>query len=499
MKYVFYYDESEHSREIGFDTITAENFCDNFVSAVVGWRAGNELKIEQAYAIFEDKYRYRKNKSGEIKSTTIKPDQVKYGFASMSKETVSFLDDYLSCFTKDVFLYFSSISKIEYIVTQLFENYQNSMLLDMDAFKYTITKALVINKPIEIIEHIYSEPSKVVEEIRAFLQRKIVLDRSNPELKRIEIEAFQQALLILDDIQPLQKIKWDYRPPFVGFDKFLKENAIEDYELIIDREGNEKNTVLDAIKVGLSNVSDIDSSEKFAVRMADILAGIIAKLMKSLCRSLHPINPNSTEKTVLSKEWFRLNEEQLSLYKKMYNTVCRLNNSWYKSFAGIYADDFISFIALLNYMNRFSSAKEIERNVSMQGEYFNEFVCDSLSEYYDRMHSKLPIDIVHRKEIVQGYFYNQRGAKVYVDSDKQPFLPLVEGENRYLVLSVGLDKQMRPLVTIEKDKTPICYRLPVALNEWALTCVGFSNFGENMFPSEVVFHKRSGEYYADIT
>ncbi|MFA5561362.1 MAG: hypothetical protein WDA00_01805 [Eubacteriales bacterium] len=44
MKYNFYYDETEHSREIGFDTITASNFYDNYVTSIVGWEEEKQME-----------------------------------------------------------------------------------------------------------------------------------------------------------------------------------------------------------------------------------------------------------------------------------------------------------------------------------------------------------------------------------------------------------------------------------------------------------------------
>ncbi len=35
-KYNFYYDESEHSRKINYQTVSASNYYDNFVTMVVG-------------------------------------------------------------------------------------------------------------------------------------------------------------------------------------------------------------------------------------------------------------------------------------------------------------------------------------------------------------------------------------------------------------------------------------------------------------------------------
>ena len=75
-------------------------------------------------------------------------------------------------------------------------------------------------------------------------------------------------------------------------------------------------------------------------------------------------------------------EEQLNLYKKLHYIICKLNNAWYKSFAGLYADDLICLCSLLNFMNHFSNTQEIIINLEMQGEYYNAFACQALTEDY---------------------------------------------------------------------------------------------------------------------
>ena len=71
MKYVFFYDETEHSRKINYKTVTANNYCDNFMTGIVGWRAEENDCVSDRYLAFESKYAYRK-KDGELKSQTMK-------------------------------------------------------------------------------------------------------------------------------------------------------------------------------------------------------------------------------------------------------------------------------------------------------------------------------------------------------------------------------------------------------------------------------------------
>lgn len=90
MKYNFYYDESEHSRSIGFKTVTAENFYDNFITVIVGWKSQNEQKIQEQYCDFEQKYIDR-HPDKELKNKTIQPKQLRYGFASTAKGNISLI------------------------------------------------------------------------------------------------------------------------------------------------------------------------------------------------------------------------------------------------------------------------------------------------------------------------------------------------------------------------------------------------------------------------
>lgn len=103
-EYNFYYDESEHSRKINFNTVSAANYYDNFIAMIVGWPIEGE-DILQRYAAFEAKYAGRKDRNGEIKGTVLQQKQFRYGFASLNKQNVQFINDFLSLFGKDIHIY----------------------------------------------------------------------------------------------------------------------------------------------------------------------------------------------------------------------------------------------------------------------------------------------------------------------------------------------------------------------------------------------------------
>ena len=493
--YNFYYDESEHSRIINLSTITGETYYDNFLVAIVGWDSDKEVEIKQKYLAFEEKYAERKKK-GELKSDTFKSNQFKYGFASFNKPNVEMLNDLLSIIDDDFFIYLFVASKIEYVIIQLFKDYANSLFIDMDSVQYSIVKAILTYRPTEVINSIYAEPEEFVSSLIDFFSKRIELNKSNIALKEAENNAFENILMILQDVEPPTSINWDYHMSFVGFSSLLKSKRIADYSLTIDKEGNSK-THDAAIEVGIVNCTEVDSKEHFGLRIADMLAGIVGKMMKSLYHSLRNESNNATvTKTLLDKSWFKVSEEQLCLYKKLHHIFLEINNDWYKIYAGNYSDDLISLLALLDYMNHFKSADEIQKDFDMHPEYCNACMCRRLEEHFNRIHNKLPVEPVVPE--TDEYFRDNKGAKIYFDFNKQPELVINEGHTKYLVLSVGFDKDGNPLATIASEPENKCFRLPEQLSEWAMTVIGMANMGENLFPSEVVFNLINGRYYADI-
>ena len=292
----------------------------------------------------------------------------------------------------------------------------------------------------------------------------------------------------------------DLMMSFDGFNKYLQEKDIQNYSLIIDKEGESKEeskTLKSAREIGLNNSDEANSTNHPGFRMADMMAGIISKLLKGLCDSLrYQSLDESINKKILDVGWFCLNEFQLELYKKLYRLICEWQPAWYKSYSGIYSDDLVVFNALLNFLNHFESVEQLRANIDMQGEQFNAFACGQLARYFDQRRCKLPIEPVIPFD--EESYLNERGGKVYFDSKKQRLLPLHEGSQIFDVLSVGVDQKFTPTVTILKDGESECFRLPNELSEWACSVIGMAAMGMNLFPAKVIFSNVNGRYYADI-
>ena len=381
--YHFFYDETEHSRKINYQTITASNYYDNFISVIVGWLSEDEDRIKDRYLGFETKYEFRKV-NGELKSQTMKARDLRLGFASLNKNTVGFYDDLISLYDENIIIYLSVASKIEHIINQLLRDYHNNALVNTNYMKYSIIKTINVYRPQKLIEAIYSKPQVFIDELRSFFLFLIAQNQTDIVLKERENQAYKEILMILDDAERLESLEWTYFTPFDGFRKLLIEMNIEDYQLIIDRDGDGSHTLNTALYEGLQNVSEKDSKDYVGIRMADMLAGLISKLMQSLKLALtNNYKDGEIKKTLLDSGWFSLNQKQLDLYKKLYRVICENNNHWYQIYSGIYSDDLVSFVALLQFMNHFEDATMIRNSeVKMLPEYYNAFVCERLQERY---------------------------------------------------------------------------------------------------------------------
>lgn len=67
---------------------------------------------------------------------------------------------------------------------------------------------------------------------------------------------------MLDDISESPELDWDYHMSFDGFKKYLGEKGIQNYTLLIDKEGKEEEeskTLKAARETGLANSDEANS------------------------------------------------------------------------------------------------------------------------------------------------------------------------------------------------------------------------------------------------
>ena len=130
MKYVFFYDESEHSRKITKSTVSANNFAENFVAAIIGYSVDKAPEIEKAYSSIEEKYN-KFYETKELKSQIIPKTRYEYGLFSFKKKELELLDDIITfCIKYDLKLYLTVQNKIHYLLgLSCFLHYRNFCIL----------------------------------------------------------------------------------------------------------------------------------------------------------------------------------------------------------------------------------------------------------------------------------------------------------------------------------------------------------------------------------
>lgn len=497
--YIFYYDESEHSRSITKETINANNFASNFVACIIGYESNRLKDIDSEYQLLEEQYKKYFGVE-ELKSTIIGKSKYKYGLKKLKSKDLELVNDVFDfVHRKNLQLYLSLQNKIEYVVNQLLNDYDNELFFHADAFRYSISKIINQYKPKNVIDSIYANDGGFIVELKNFLNSLLDLNKENPN-KVSENSAIKENLLILNSYNKKFLINWNYRISFSGFKLFLSERVIKDYCLIIDKEGD-GNTINAAISESVLNPVEVDSKDSAGIRIADMIVGIVSRFAVAINEALSYKNIyDGQELKFLSKEWFDIDEIRFNCYKLIKKVIVDVNESWYKTYCSHYSDDFLYFVALINYFDSYKNYDEYKKVPLNDHPYkINGGAIYMLQERFNLFRNKLKIDPLDANLKESEFYYNQRGAKCYFDYKRHKELKIDEKSRNYNVLSVGFfGKLQKACITINEKGIPMCYLLPDELREWAFNCVVLSNAGGNVFPAPVVFTKKNGKYYADI-
>ena len=498
-KYIFYYDESEHSRSITKETINASNFASNFVACIIGFESKRLDEINFKFNSLEEHYKSYYSVS-ELKSSILSKSKYKYGLKSLKSKDLELVNDVFNFVLKENLEVYSSLqNKIEYVVSQLLNDYDNDIFFDADAFRYSISKIVNQYRPQKVIDSIFLNDGSFVFELKDFFKTLLTINKDNP-IKASENAAIEENLLILDSYNKLFIIKWDYRISFDGFNLFLNERMIGDYSLAIDKEGY-GNTLNAALSCCINDPFEVDSREGPGIRIADMVAGVVSRFVVSLdsCLSYKNIYDGQHLK-YLEKEWFNIDKNTFDSYKIIKKVIVDLNKSWYKTYCTHYSDTFLYFIALIDYFASYESyEKYIDVSIDEHQQKLNSLAVGMLQERFQLLRNKLKIEPVNASPIKSEFYLNQKGAKCYFDYSKHEELEIDGKTKKYNVLSVGFfGKMEKACITIEEEGKPVCYLLPDGLFEWAFNCVAISNCGVNMFPSNVAFTKINSRYFADI-
>lgn len=496
----FYYDESAHSRKLTFQTLDDSLFRQDFVSTIVGIPEDALKTFERRFLPFEQKWK-KHYSCDELKSKVIKTRKYKYGLASFKKEDADFYDELFSLLVDlNVYLHFGVFNKIQYLMLQMLEKYSSTPIINTKSLSYSMAKALCVYRPKKVLEAIENDTHNFLQLFKEFLEKRRLLNkRIHGESEEI---AFSQMIEILDSINENIDLEWDYTFSFDGFKNYIGELKINSISLAIDKEGNGK-TANCAIKDGIENVSEIDSTESCGVRCADLLCGFLSNMISSVEEETsYGENDETRDESLLATKWFEnIGEKKFILYKKAYKVFYELNGSWFKYYCSSYSDGLIIFLALLKHFAEYKNYSDYKLHDSNYHQHrVNSIVYWDLKRHNEEL-SGDTFKIESADVDEEGAMHNQKGAKVYSDPKKHSMIQLPgDGEeSTFFALSVGFipenhDPFSQPVATISENGLPVCYLLPKELHDSVMYYLSLSVGGLNKFPSFIVIKNDGGHY-----
>lgn len=389
IKYLFFYDESFHTRKITMSYVGNSEYSDSFVATCVGWEKNRHEEIIEKYSKLEKEYKTFFS-TNELKSAVVKYRFYKKGIASFRREHNSLYQKFFDLLNSGVIVSFTVMSKLEYVIRQIiFSEY--GINRESEKMIYSITKAIWLYHPNNVIEALFNNHNKFIEELKKFLLLKI---KENEKLshKVLENDMFNVFLAILNSSRFLNlSFDWKYLVPFDGLKLLVNElgSSINEVELTIDNEGDidiESNTLKAAKCVGFIEATEVDSKSEIGVRISDMLCGFIGKMIRALENAYAYSDDNDfTNLKLIDEDWFKINKEQFDLYKSVAKFIFEINNNYYTAYTGIYSDDLISLFALLRYVASYSDyesyKKTSKRNHSIN---LNNLTCEMIKETYKK-------------------------------------------------------------------------------------------------------------------
>lgn len=382
--YIFYHDESEHSRKLTENTIAANNFVNMFITANIGVRYGKvHTQFENDYKNFEETYKDKN--SNELKSKRLK--NIKYGFSSIKNEQeLNLINDLFEIFIKNnILTHFSMENKIEYILRQILIRYDLPTEENKSTI-YSITKFICVYKPQNVFDAIYKNNGTIVPEIKKSLEKQINLNKNLPH-KDKENFAFEHAIDMLQNCNEEFIVDWKYEYPFFGFEKFIEEKNINVIKFILDKEGkiNEESKTLLAAKHAVDfNCEEANSQDYYGLRITDMICGLFKYFLKYLSEDVrYKTETDYKNLKFISENWFNLNEMQFDLYKKCYIIFIGNNPEWYKYYNSFYFDEIILFLSLLEYINGYNFKEFKDVSNEEHTRLYNNYFCYRMESQYE--------------------------------------------------------------------------------------------------------------------
>lgn len=387
---IYFYDESEHSRKITTSTVFSDNFYHSFVTATIGIDVNNLEKIYASYRDFENKYKDRADKSGEIKSKVLgKPKHFKYGFVSNPKQNKDFILDYLKFIDdNDLTVYYSFENKFDLIIRQIFVD---KLFMPFN-YVYSLSKLITLYQPEAVIDSMLSSNFNIVsffEVLFDFLKGIRKRDLSNMPLKHTE---YAMCNMLLDELDSIRRnydlslfkfsLDWTYGRPFDGL---YVHGCPLDSQIIIDHDGEdlvESLSVKSAKKLGFKCASSANSKAVIGLRIADIMVGLITQFTKAIHNNLvYTDLSDGINRKTLDSRWFKVSLIDHELYMYLNKILCKNNlndKGMYPLFTSYYPDNMLNLLSLTNIISNIKG--DVFVTNAQSDEYFDSLADDHINE-----------------------------------------------------------------------------------------------------------------------
>lgn len=369
--YTFFFDESENSHEITFKPDGSSNLFDEYTGdAFIGVFCGvpNDRldEVRETFLKLENIIReiYHLNDGIELKSSIFKRKQFRFGASSFDKNT-----------RKAMFMLFRELrnsklhinitytSKMEAMIRQMFSRIELPKYAVENLFYANMVRFFKYYFDQNDFQKIFELGESNPEALKNYMQNRFhdlaEYGRDKPDMAMI-VRGSEQNIMTLEDCLFLPDIKQKYTLPyeksFQWFAGYIKSCHIDlsHISLIIDGiEGQYSEESIGPIQHSFQ-----DSKSEVMLRVCDLLAGFISKMIWSLYCSTYVwktkqdfLNARDNELLTIDDEWYDIDLETFHFYQDVASVLYANRKKTAVSWA--YADPAVSFHAFVYHIASF--------------------------------------------------------------------------------------------------------------------------------------------------
>lgn len=334
----FYFDESNHDRKVRISEDAVLNIwmrdrChDKYVGCFVGWADSNLPFVERRYFEFEASVRKLFNLASnkEVKSELVKFKKYKDGLASFSRDSLAVYKGFFEfLLDTEAIWQVNAVSKIDLFLRNGvgFRNLYNFVY--GRAIFYTFAKFFEIYADADLMKAVVQYCDGKIQDyqfVRRLVQRldAVLAYDKGIARKRSEVLACENLKRVFKRYRPLcpeKCVDFDYDVDGVGLSACISDYTFigRDISVFVDKERR----TCEAIRKQFASVVEVDSEICFGVRVADMLAGFISRMLVAIANVLLeqpavlPGEHASSNRRLIPVEWvdLRYKRDVFELYK----------------------------------------------------------------------------------------------------------------------------------------------------------------------------------------